>query len=90
MFHFSLCPFVFFKFYAKKTSISKCSSVSLERLGLQIFPDVLKIRSDQWRLVVFKVREEGLRAWLPLACFTVSGVWWNTLFQGELQSSREG
>ena len=22
----------------------------------------------QWRLVVFKTREEGLRAWLPLAC----------------------
>ena len=36
----------------------------------------------------FKVREEGLRAWLPLAC-TVSGVWWNKcvrlkLFQGVL------
>ena len=30
-----------------------------------------------WWLVVFKVRKEGLWAWLPLACFTVSGVWWN-------------
>ena len=35
------------------------------------------------------MREEGLRAWLPLACFTVSGVWWNKyvrlkLFQGVL------
>ena len=43
----------------------------------------------QWRLVVFKVREEGLSALLPLACFTVSGVWWHKyvrlkLFQGVL------
>src|SRR4029434_3635382 len=42
------------------------------------------ICSYQWRLVVFKVREEGLRAWLPLACFFC---WWHKyvrykLFQG--------
>ena len=42
-------------------------------------------------LVVVKVREEGLRAWLPLACLHlhVSGVWWSRygrlkLFQGVL------
>ena len=23
------------------------------------------------------MREEGLHAWLSLACFTVSGVWWH-------------
>ena len=42
------------------------------------------ICSYQWRLVVFKVREEGLRAWLPLACLFC---WWHKyvrykLFQG--------
>jgi hypothetical protein len=26
------------------------------------------VGTNQWRLVDFKVREEGLRAWLPLAC----------------------
>ena len=41
-------------------------------------------RVYQWRLVVFKVREEGLRAWLPLACLFC---WWHKyvrykLFQG--------
>ena len=29
-------------------------------------PDIMHIQ--QWRLVVFKVREEGLHAWLQLAC----------------------
>ena len=41
--------------------------------------------------MVFKVREEGMRARLPLAACTVSGVWWHKdvrlkLFQGVLEN----